>query len=25
LHEKELYHGLAVSECYLWRSSWFAS
>jgi len=25
LHEKELYDGLAASQCYLWRRSWFAS
>jgi len=25
LHEKELYDGLAVSQCYLWRNSWSAS
>jgi len=25
LHEKELYDGLAASQCYLWRNSWFAS
>jgi len=22
---KELYVGLAASQCYLWRNSWFAS
>jgi len=25
LHEKELYDGLAASQCYLWRNTWFAS
>jgi len=25
LHEKELYDGLAASQYYLWRNSWFAS
>jgi len=25
LREKELYDGLAASQCYLWRNSWFAS
>jgi len=25
LHEKDLYDGLAASQCYLWRNSWFAS
>jgi len=25
LHEKELYDGVAASQCYLWRNSWFAS
>jgi len=25
LHEKELHYGLAASQCYLWRNSWFAS
>jgi len=25
LHEKERYHGLAASQCYLWRNSWSAS
>jgi len=23
LHEKELHNGLAASQCYLWRNSWF--
>jgi len=25
LHVKELYDGLAASQCYLWWNSWFAS
>jgi len=25
LHEKEVYDGLAASQCYLWWNSWFAS
>jgi len=25
LHEKDLYDGLAASQCYLWRNSWFTS
>jgi len=25
LHEKELHDGLAGSQYYLWRNSWFAS
>jgi len=25
LYEKALYDGLAASQCYLWRNSWYAS
>jgi len=25
LYGNDLYDGLAASQCYLWRNSWFAS